>query len=221
MTDVVTGGLALLIGLALCFRGYVAMRILLAMWGALFGFGVGAGLVAAATGDGVLSTVLAWAAGLGLAVLLAAVAYLYYEVSVLITMGAAGFVLGTTLLVALGVEWTWLVTLGGLVVGIGFGVLAIVADLPTILLTVLTALAGAATATAGLMLLTGALDAADLDEQAVIDHFETNAGWWIVYVALAITGVVVQARWLDSLRRPIRQEWAASGGRRFRDTSRA
>jgi hypothetical protein len=95
-----------------------------------------------------------------------------------------------------------------------------VADLPTILLSVLTAMAGAATATAGLMLLTGALDAADLDEQTVIDQFETNTGWWVLYVALAVAGVVVQARWLDSMRRPIRQEWAASGGLRLHDPGR-
>ncbi|MDY7103575.1 MAG: DUF4203 domain-containing protein [Actinomycetota bacterium] len=220
MSDIITGVLALVVGLALCFRGYLAMRILLPIWGALFGFGVGVGIVEAVTGDGVLSTVLSWAAGIGVALLFGMAAYLYYEACVVLTMGAAGFVLGTTVLVALDIEWTWLVTLGGLVVGLVFGFLAVMVDLPMLLLTTLTAVAGASAATAGLMLLTGAVDAADFDEGTVVQSFDTGGIWWFVYVGLAVVGVVLQVRALSSMRRSIRDQWVSGGGRSLFDPAR-
>src|SRR5690625_614638 len=61
MSDVVVGGLALLLGLLLCFRGSGALRILLALWGAFIGFGVGAVAVVQLTGQEYLGTVAGWA----------------------------------------------------------------------------------------------------------------------------------------------------------------
>ncbi len=86
------------------------------------------------------------------------IAYLYYEVAVIIGMMAIGFVLGTSLLVALGVTWSWLIVLGGVVLAVVLAFVAIAGDLPMVLLTVLTALAGASTIVSGLMLLVGTID---------------------------------------------------------------
>ncbi|HSJ45130.1 MAG TPA: hypothetical protein VK923_10670 [Euzebyales bacterium] len=52
---------------------------------------VGAGLTASLTGEGFLATVLGWLVGLVVAALFGVLAYLYYEVSVLIAMSAIGF----------------------------------------------------------------------------------------------------------------------------------
>lgn len=215
--DILTGALAVVVGLALCFRGYLAIRILLPIWGAFVGFGVGVGVVAAVTGDGVLATLGSWLVGLAAALLFALGAYLYYEVCIVIAMGAAGFVIGSTVLMAFGIDWSWLITLGGLAVGVAFAVLAIVADLPMVLLTVLTALAGAATATTGVMLLVGSVDVDDLGGRGVVHSFEGAGLWWMLYVALAIVGVISQVRTLESLSRSVREEWELAGGRGLND----
>ena len=57
-------------------------------------------------------------------------------------MSAIGFALGTTSMVALGVQWSWLIILVAVVGGAILAVLAILADLPMALLTILTAMAG-------------------------------------------------------------------------------
>jgi len=217
--DLVAGALALTVGLALCLRGYLAIRILLPLWGAFVGFGVGVAIVSAVTGDGLLATFASWAVGFAVAILFALGAYLYYEVCIVIAMGAAGFVLGSTLLVALGIEWNWLITLGGLALGIMSAIMAIFADLPMVLLTVVTALVGAATATTGVMLLVGSVDVDELRGSGVVHSFEGAGAWWLVYLALAVVGVVSQVRVLDSLSTSIRSEWESAGGRGFYDPS--
>lgn len=217
MEDLVTGSLALLVGVALCLRGYVAIRIVLPLWGAFVGFAVGVALVAAVTGDGIFSTLLSWGAGFLLALVFAACAYLYYEVSVVLAMGAAGFVIGSTLLLALGIDWNWLVTLGGLALGVAFALLAIVADLPMVLLAVVTALAGAATATTGAMILVGALDVDELQGTTLVRSFEGEGVWWLVYAALVVVGIVSQLATIESMMRPVRDEWVAADGRARRD----
>lgn len=211
--DVVTGLLALIVGLALCLRGYIAIRIVLPIWGAFVGFAAGVALVAAVTGDGIFATLLSWGAGLVLALLFAACAYLYYEVAVVLTMGAAGFVIGSTLLLALGIDWNWLVTLGGLALGVMFAVLAIFASLPMVLLMVLTSLAGAATATTGVMILFGVLDVDELQGTMLVRGFQGEGIWWLAYAALVIVGLVSQVGAVGSLMRPVREEWATDGGR--------
>jgi hypothetical protein len=116
-------------------------------------------------------------------------------------------------MVALDIRWSWVVVAVGVLVGISLAVLAVVGRLPMLLLTVLTALAGAATIVGGIMLLTGVLAAADLSSQAVVSRIDDSTGWWVLYLVLAVTGVVLQVRLLDDLRRSVREQWAADGGR--------
>jgi hypothetical protein len=112
---------------------------------------LGAGIV---SGDaGFLGNLTGWLVGFGLAIVFGAIAYLYYEVSVIIGMTAIGFVLGTSLMVALGVSWSWLIVLSGVVAAVVLSFVAIAADLPMMLLTILTALAGASTMVGGFMLI--------------------------------------------------------------------
>ncbi len=100
-----------------CFWGYLAFRVVIPIWGAFVGFGVGAGLIASFCGDGFLQTGLGWIVGIAVALLFAVLAYLFYEVAVVIAMGSIGFTLGVSLMVALDVSWTWTVILVGLALG--------------------------------------------------------------------------------------------------------
>jgi hypothetical protein len=216
MEDVVVGLLAIAVGALFCFRGFVAMRIIIPVWGAFAGFMLGAGLVDAGSDARFLRSLLAWIVGLAVGLLFAAIAYLYYEVSVLLAMGAIGFTLGVNVMVALGVSWSWLAALVGVAAGAVLAFVAIAGDLPGVLLIVLTALAGSAAVVFGLMLLTGAVDTADFASAATTELLDDDWWWYALYLVLAIVGIVVQARFTARLAASLREQWSAAGGRQLR-----
>ena len=67
MSDILLGIFALLAGLVFCFRGYMAMRVVIPIWGAFTGFMLGAGLVANLGNEGFLVSALGWVVGAVLA----------------------------------------------------------------------------------------------------------------------------------------------------------
>jgi hypothetical protein len=216
MEEVVVGILAILIGALFCFRGYLAMRMIIPVWGAFAGFMLGAGLVASFAGETFLASALAWLVGFGVAVVFGALAYLYYEVSVFLAMASIGFALGTGAMVALGVTWSWLIILMGVAAGVLLAVVAIVGDLPVAILTLLTASAGATAMVAGILLLVGQIAVDDLTAETTTQT--AGDDWWIyaIYLALAIAGIVTQLRTGARQRGSLRQSWEESGGRNLR-----
>jgi len=216
--DVVLGIIAIVVGLLFCFRGYLAMRFVIPVWGAFAGFVLGAGLVASFANEGFLASVLGWGVGLAVAFVFALFAYLYYEISVLLAMSAIGFAVGSSVMVALGVTWSWLVVLVGIAVGILLALVAIVGDLPMTLLTVLTALGGASVVVTGLMLTFGVVSLDDFDSATTTQRLGDDWWWYAIYVALAIAGVVAQIRSTVRLRASLRETWEQSGGRQLRTT---
>jgi predicted outer membrane lipoprotein len=208
VSDFIAGVLAVLVGLVFCYQGYLALRIVIAVWGGFVGFALGASV--GRDDQGILGTALSWILGLVLALAFAALAYLFYEVSIALAMASIGFVLGTSLLVALGVNWSWLIVLSGMALGIALAFVALVGELPTVLLIVLSAMAGASVIVAGVMLLSGALDSDDITRSSQItDELHDDWYWYVMYLALAISGIIVQLR--DKSRRDatMREVWAA------------
>ncbi|HRA36003.1 MAG TPA: DUF4203 domain-containing protein, partial [Acidimicrobiales bacterium] len=88
MEDIVIGLIALIAGSVFCFSGYRAFRLIIPLWGAFTGFAVGAGAISAITGDALLAKPVGWIVGLVVGVVFALLAYLYYEVAVILTMGS-------------------------------------------------------------------------------------------------------------------------------------
>jgi len=117
VADFFLGVLAILAGLVFCFSGYLWLRIVLPVWGAFVGFAFGAGLVAGLGGDRFLGEVLGWVVGLAFALLFAALAYAYFAFAVVIAMTSVGFAIGAGLVVALGVDWSWVAVIVGVLVG--------------------------------------------------------------------------------------------------------
>ena len=101
MHDVVLGLLALAVGLLFCFRGYLTMRVIIPIWGTFAGFVLGAAIVSSSSGDGFLRTGLSWIVGAVVGLLFGVLAYLYFEVSVVLAMAAIGFSLGVSAMVAI------------------------------------------------------------------------------------------------------------------------
>ena len=125
-------------------------------------------------------------------------------------MATVGFALGASVMAALGVEWSWLVVSVGVVVGALLAWLAIVADLPAVLLVGLTAFGGASVIVFGVMLLVDTVNTSDLESSQTTEHIADDWWWYAIYFVIAIVGTVVQVRHLASLRQSARQQWATS-----------
>lgn len=208
MSDWVAGLLAVGVGAVFCFRGHLAMRLVIAMWGALVGFALGAGV--GAGDDGVLANALSWILAVVLAVAFAMVAYLFYEVSIAIGMGAIGFTLAVSVLVAVGIDWSWLLVLVGLAAGIVLAGIAIVADLPSLVLVVLSAAAGASTIVTGLMLLTGVVDTEQITRSDTLtQELDDDWYWYAIWLVTAVAGIVVQLRDVHQRTATMREAWGA------------
>lgn len=208
--DLVIGLLAIAVGAMFCFRGAVAMRIVIALWGAFAGFMLGAGAVAGADGSGFLRTTLGWIIGWVLALAFGAVAYLFYEVAIVLAMASIGFTLGTTIMIALGVSWSWVVILVGVAVGTLLAMVTLAANLPLVLLVVLSAFGGASAMVTGVMLLVGTVGSDEFTRAAAIDRMQTSWWWYVAYLVLAVAGMVAQFRFLESLRGTARDQWNPS-----------
>jgi hypothetical protein len=165
------------------------------------------------SGDaGFLGNALGWLVGFALAIVFGLIAYLYYEVSVIIGMMGIGFVLGTSVMVALGVSWSWLIVLSGVVLAVVLAFVAIAGDLPMVLLTILTALAGASTMVGGLMLLFGTFDVDDFSFGITTEFVADDWWWFVIYGGLVVGGIIAQFTDVDRRRETLREAWTTGIG---------
>ena len=207
MEDIIIGIVAVVAGAVFLVAGYRAFRIVIPIWGFFVGFATGAGAVSALTGDAVLAKPLGWIAGLVLALLFAAIAYLYYAIAVVLALSSLGFLLGSALMVGLGVTWNWVIILVSLTVAVAFALVAVATNFPRILLIVVSAVAGATAVIAGLMLLFGAIDSAELSRADVVARVEDSVGWWLAYTAMVVGGVVAQSATTPPSSLDARSSW--------------
>jgi hypothetical protein len=207
MADIILGLFAILAGGAMLFAGQFVLRFALPIWGFFAGFAFGAGLFAEMADERFLGTVLGWVTGLVFGLIFAIFSYLYYAVAVILAMAAFGFAIGSGLVVALGIDWNWIAVLVGLAFGAVLGLVAVVGNMPMIVLAVASSLAGAVGVVAGLMLLVGSLDSADFTNGAFIDAVRTSWVWYALLIALALVGIVAQTRQRLIMRRTVREAW--------------
>lgn len=214
MTDIILGLVAVVAGLVFCFGGYLVMRLVFPIWGAFAGFAFGAGLVSGLADERFLGSVLGWVLGIVFGLIFAIFAYLYYAVAVVLAMGAIGFALGSALMVALGVTWDWVIVFVAMALALVLAVLAVVTDMPSIVLVVLSAMGGAAVAVAGLMLMFGSIDSIDFGNAGVIGQVRDDWWWYALYLVLAIAGILAQSRGVSAMKLGMREQWASSTGAR-------
>jgi hypothetical protein len=204
---VVVGIIAVLIGALLCFRGYVTMRLIISLFGAFVGFLLGAGLVAGVTDSGFGQLALSWLVGIVGAVIFGVLAYFSYQIAVVIGLAGIGFTVGTSVMAAVGVGSPVATVAVGLLAGALLAVIAIMTDLPAVLLVVLTALAGASVTVAGVMVIAGTIGINRLTAEGV--GAEMSRGWWwyVLYGGLALLGIIAQLR--SRGPRTMRQQWGS------------
>lgn len=209
MADIVLGVLAILAGGAMLLAGQFVLRLVIPIWGFFAGFAFGAGIVAELAEERFLGTVLGWALGLLFAVVFAVLAYLYYWIGIVIAMGMAGFAIGSGIILAFGFDWDWVAALVGLAVGIVFGLVAAFANVPMIVLVLISSFAGAVGVTGGLMLLVGSLNSTDFTAGDFSDRVSDSVGWSLLLLVLAIVGIIIQLRQQAAMRRSVRETWYA------------
>jgi len=207
MADIILGVLAIIAGVAMLLAGQFVLRFVIPIWGFFAGFAFGAGIVAEFADEHFLGTVLGWALGLLFAVIFAILAYLSYWIGIVIAMGAAGFAIGSGIILAFGFDWDWVAASVGLALGIVFGLVSAFANVPMLVLILIGSVAGAVGVTGGLMLLFGALDSADFTEGDFTETVSNSFGWALLLLVLAIRGIIIQVRERVVLRRSIRETW--------------
>jgi hypothetical protein len=122
-------------------------------------------------------------------------------------MAAFGFAIGSGLVVALGIDWNWVAVLVGIAVGAVLGLVAVIGNLPMIVLAVVSSIAGAVSVVAGLMLLVGAIDSADFTRGTFTQAVHAGWGWYLTLLALALIGIVAQTRQRLAMRRTVQETW--------------
>ena len=209
MADILLGILAIIAGIAMLVAGQFVLRLVIPIWGFLAGFAFGAGIVAEFANEHFLGTVLGWVLGLVFALVFAILAYLYYYVAIVIAMGAAGFAIGSGIVVALGIDWNWVAVLVGIVVGAVLGLVSVFGNMPMVVLAVASAIAGAFSVVGGLMLLFGSLNSSDFTRSTFVDAIQNSWLWTLLVVVLAVVGIVAQTRARVTAGRTVRETWYA------------
>ncbi|MDQ0372275.1 DUF4203 domain-containing protein [Cellulomonas humilata] len=210
MADILLGILAIVAGGVMLFAGQFVLRLVLPIWGFFAGFAFGAGLFAELANESFLGTALGWVSGFVFAVIFAVLAYLYFAVAVILAMAAFGYAIGAGLIVALGIDWSWVAVLLGVVVGAIFGIVSVVGNMPMIVLAVASSLAGAVAVVGGVMLLVGTLNSADLADGSFSSALDASWGWFALLLVLALIGFVAQTRQRVAVRRSINEAWYAN-----------
>lgn len=184
---------AILVGAGLVVAGYRFFLILLPIFGFVAGFYVGSAAITAIFGSGFLADVTGWIVGFIGGVAFALLSYFFYIVGVIILAGALGASIGAALASAIGLGnvLEFLLAAVGAIVLAGA---AVVLAVPKYLVIAVTAILGAATVVAGVMLLFGVIKLGALQEGPVDAVMAQGATWIIAFVVLAIAGIVVQVR---------------------------
>jgi hypothetical protein len=184
--------LAVVIGLAFAFGGWRFFLLLLPLWAFVVGFSIATEGMRALTGDGTFATVTGWVVGLIVALVAAALSYLFYYAAIAIFAGTVGYALGAAAWGIIGNEQGIIAFVIGIVVGVVFALGALVLNVPRLLVIVLTGLGGAAAIVAGWFLLTGQVPADNVTWWQVGQLIKNSWFFIIVWALIAAAGIVAQ-----------------------------
>jgi Domain of unknown function (DUF4203) len=187
------GVIALAVGAAFTFYGFKFFLILLPLWAFVAGFAAGAQAMSVLFGEGFLSTVLGWVIGFVTGAVFAIISYLWYWAAVVLLGGLVGYQIGYGLLGLINITGIVAVA-AGVIVGAVLAVATIVLGVPKALVVILTALGGAATVVAGVLLIIGRVPVEELGRGIVGYFIYDNVLWLLAFAVVAALGIVYQMR---------------------------
>ena len=194
MGQVWVGVIEIGLGLVFCFLGHSAARVVLGLWGAVFGYLAGAVLYVALYNwlGSWVAAVPDWVFAVAMALLLAWLAFAFYAIGVLLSMGAVGWGLGQVLSQSMHLP-AWLTLSLSLLLAAGLVMAGWTMNVPRLLLIVLTAAVGAGGMIDGIQVLIGSR--LPWTEQSFwrLDP-NTAALWTGGYLVLLFAGIFAQSR---------------------------
>ncbi|HUY79795.1 MAG TPA: DUF4203 domain-containing protein [Ktedonobacterales bacterium] len=193
LTTIAVALVLFLVGGTFCFAGYRFFHWLIPIWGFVAGFLTTATVIRDLYGGGFLATAAGWAFGVVIGLLIAVVAFTFYYVAVVILGASLGFMLGIGAASLFGSLPGWLIILVGVIAAVDAALLIVLLDLPKGLIVVFSALSGAGAIISGVLLLFGQISLESLRNGIVGDLIRGSWVWLVVYLALAIVGIVVQS----------------------------
>ena len=187
------GVIALAVGAAFTFYGFKFFLILLPLWAFVAGFAAGAQAMSLLFNEGFLASILGLVIGFVTGAVFAIISYLWYWAAVVLLGGLVGYQIGYGLLGL--IDITGIVAVAaGVLVGAVLAVATIVLGVPKALVVILTAIGGAATMVAGVLLLIGRVPVEALGEGIVGAIIYENALWLLAFAVVAALGIVYQMR---------------------------
>ncbi len=192
MQTFLIGLFALVVGAAFWLAGYRFILFLLPIWGFFAGFSIGASSMVALFGGGFLSTTTSWLVGLVVGLIFAILSYLFYYLAVTLLGAAVGYMIGTGFMALLGISPGFLSFVVGVLVAAVLAGLVLLLNVPKLLLIVLSAMGGAATMIAGLLLILGQIPLDALQYGVVGSVIKDSWFWLLSWLVAAAIGVVVQ-----------------------------
>lgn len=195
--ELFAGLVVIVFGLLLLTAGYRIFLALLPLIAFMVGLFTGMTLVHEITNEGFLTSLLSVAAGVGLAILFAALALMFWALGVIIALAGAGFAVGYALLPAIGVDLPLVSILIGLLVGLAAGMAAVILRLPRALIIGLTSLWGAGGILAGAFTVLGTIGSDDLSFGGIHAVLAESPLWTLVWLVISVVGMVIQWQTTD------------------------
>lgn len=192
METFLIGLFALVVGAAFWLAGYRFILFLLPIWGFFAGFSIGASAMVDLFGGGFLSTTTSWLVGFAVGLIFAILSYLFYYLAVTILGAAVGYMLGTGFMALLGINPGFLSFVVGVLVAAVLAGLVLLLNVPKLLLIVLSAMGGAATMIAGLLLMLGQIPLDALQYGIVGSVIKDSWLWLLTWLVASAIGVVIQ-----------------------------
>lgn len=211
--QIIIGLIIGIVGLAVAFFGLRFWFYLLPVFGAIIGFFLGARILQEWLGTGFLATGVSWIVGIVLGLIFALLSWFVWYAGAIIQAGAVGAMLFSGVVHAIfSNPWGWVAFIIAAIGAIIFALGALVLNLPIYIVIVNSAFGGAALAVAGLLTLLGRITTEELANGATVAVVDESrfqgAGWlWVlVYIVLAIAGIVFQIRSMNEVMLP-EEKW--------------
>lgn len=210
MGEIIIGLMAIVIGIMFCVQGNTLMRIMFPFMGFFAGFSATAGAIAGINGDKFLGTVFSWVVGFFVGLIFGVLAFIFYEFAIVLAFAGWGFAITSGVLTFLNLDWNWLVIIIGTLVGIIFGIAAIVMQLPMLVLIMITAFLGSAVIIYGLMLVFKTASLGDFSNGLVREKIHNNLGLYLVWFTFGLLGSVFQSRAFGAEQKMVKDYWESS-----------
>jgi hypothetical protein len=206
------GGLLLFLGSLIAFAGYRLFLVLLPIYGFFFGLSFGAHSVQALFGDGFLSTTTSWVVGFFAGLIFALLSYLFWVFAVALVAGSLGYALVAGFFSLFGADLDVLVWILGVVVGIVFGIAAVVLNLQKAIVIVATALLGAWTIIGTFLFLFTSATPESIAEGGGKMILDDHPLWFLMFAVVAAVGMIFQFQVNRSYEIERYNRWEASVG---------